>query len=173
MCWYIFLTPLGWAAIEGEKKTVNASVLPTPFPLTTLYQYIKPTGLNTRLVTLNDYSLPLVNKFRDYYKGSIISDWEIELNLDGFPPFSRKVMEFVYTIPYGQTMTYAQVAQAVGSPKAARAIGQIMKRNPLPLIVPCHRVVASNGPGGFTSPGGIQTKLNMLQWERKNLIKNT
>jgi methylated-DNA-[protein]-cysteine S-methyltransferase len=97
---------------------------------------------------------------------------QVIFSLDAFPPFSRKVLEFVHTIPYGETLTYAEVAHAVGQPKAARAVGQALKRNPLPLIIPCHRVVATNGLGGFTSPGGIATKLEMLQWERKNLFLN-
>lgn len=171
MCWYIFFTPRGWAAVSGEKGTIRASVLPIPSPLTALYRYIEQTGQEARFVSLYDYSIPVINKFRAYYEGSIIEDWEIELKLNTYSTFSRKVMEMVYTIPYGQTITYAQVARAIGKPGAARAVGQVMKRNPLPLIVPCHRVVASNGPGGFTSPGGVQTKLEMLQWERQNLAE--
>lgn len=173
MCWYIFFTPWGWAAVSGEKRTMSASVLPTPSPLTTLYRYIEQTGQNARLVSLYDNSIAIVNKFRAYYAGHIIMDWDIELKLDTFSTFSRQVLEMVHTIPYGQTRTYADVARAVGKPGAARAVGQVMKRNPLPLIVPCHRVVAIHGPGGFTSPGGVQTKLNMLQWERKNLAKKS
>jgi methylated-DNA-[protein]-cysteine S-methyltransferase len=169
MFWYIFFTPRGWAAVLGERRAICASVLPTPSPLTTLYQYTAQTGYEARFVSLHDYSLTVVNKFRRYYEGEVIQDWDVELKLDTFPTFSRKVLNLVYNIPYGQTMTYADVARATGKPGAARAIGQVMKRNPLPLIIPCHRVVASNGPGGFTSPGGVTTKLEMLQWERNNL----
>lgn len=173
MCWYIFFTPRGWAAVLGEKRTVSAAVLPVPSPLTTLYRYTESTGHKVRLIALHDNSHMAVNNFRLYYEGAIIENWDTELKLDGFPPFRRRVMEQVYTIPYGQTMTYAQVAEAAGSPGAARAVGQVMKHNPLPLIVPCHRVVASNGPGGFTAAGGVQTKLEMLQWERQNLAVKT
>ncbi|MGI5911392.1 MAG: methylated-DNA--[protein]-cysteine S-methyltransferase [Syntrophomonadaceae bacterium] len=171
MNWYILFTPRGWAAILGEKRTIINSVLPTPSPLTALCQYIKQTGFDSRFITLYDYSIPFVNKFRSYYEGSIITDWDVELKLDGFSQFTRKVLEFVYTIPYGETRTYAQVARVIGNPKAARAVGQVMKHNPLPLIIPCHRVVASAGPGGFNAPGGVETKLKMLQWEKETLLK--
>ena len=172
MSWYIFNTPWGWAAVLGKNRTVQRSVLPT-LSLMNIRQYIEQTGLEARFVALPDYSLSVVNKFCAYYEGVIINDWDVELSLDALPPFSRKVLEFVYTIPYGETLTYGEVARAMGKPKAARAVGQALKLNPLPLIIPCHRVVASKGPGGFTSPGGIATKLEMLQWERKNLYTNS
>lgn len=171
MLWYIFHTPWGWAAVLGENRTVKKSVLPTLF-LPNLREYIEQTGLDARFVVLPDYSLPAVNKFSAYYEGVIINDWDVELSLDTLPPFSRKVLEFAHTIPYGETLTYAEVARSVGNPGAARAVGQALKRNPLPLIIPCHRVVAGKGPGGFTSPGGVATKLQMLQWERKNVYPN-
>ena len=171
MSWYIFNTPWGWAAVLGKNRTVQRSVLPT-LSLPNLREHIEQTGLDTRFVALPDYSLPVVNKFCAHYEGTVINDWDIELSLDALPPFSRKVLEFVHTIPYGETLTYGEVARAVDKPKAARAVGQALKRNPLPLIIPCHRVVSNNDPGGFTSPGGIATKLEMLQWERKNLYPN-
>ncbi len=169
MSWYVFYTSWGWAAILGKNRTIKRSVLPT-LSLPNIRQYIDQTRLDARFVVLSDYSLPVVNKFCAYYECTVINDWDVELSLYALPPFSRKVLEFVYTIPYGETLTYAEVACAVGQPKAARAVGQALKRNPLPLIIPCHRVVATNGPGGFTSPGGIATKLEMLQWEKK--LKN-
>ncbi|HBQ27315.1 MAG TPA: cysteine methyltransferase, partial [Syntrophomonas sp.] len=165
MSWYVFYTSWGWAAVLGENRTVKRSVLPI-LNLPNLREYIEQTGLDARFVVLPDYSLPVINKFCAYYEGAVINDWDVELSMDGLPPFSRKVLAFVHTIPYGKTLTYAEVARSLGKPGAARAVGQALKRNPLPLIIPCHRVVASNGPGGFTSPGGIATKLEMLQWER-------
>lgn len=175
MSWYVFYTAWGWAAISGEKGTIRGSVLPTLF-LPNILQYTEQTGLNTRFILPRNYLWPVIDKFCAYYDGAIINDWNIKLNLDTLPLFSRKVLEFVYTIPYGETFTYTEVARAVGQPKAARAVGQALKRNPLPLIIPCHRVVASNGPGGFTSPGGVSTKLKMLRWEmgnRASPIRNT
>ena len=83
--------------------------------------------------------------------------------LDGMTPFQRSVLETIFKIPAGKTMTYAEVASAAGKPGAARAVGNVMASNPIPLILPCHRVVASNGLGGFTS--GLEVKRKLLRLE--------
>lgn len=81
-------------------------------------------------------------------------------------PFSEKVYKAVLTIPLGQVRTYKWVAQKAGSPKAARAVGQILKNNPYLLIVPCHRVIKSNGSiGGYA--GGSKNKKAILDLERQ------
>jgi methylated-DNA-[protein]-cysteine S-methyltransferase len=85
------------------------------------------------------------------------------LKLDGLTPFQRKVLVAISKIPPGETMTYGDVAKAAGKPGAARAVGNVMARNPIPLILPCHRVVASNGLGGFT--GGLDMKRKLLKLE--------
>ena len=89
------------------------------------------------------------------------------LDWTGVPPFHRRVYERVHAIPRGQTLTYGGVARAVGSPGAARAVGQAMARNPFPLIVPCHRVVAANNLGGFG--GGLALKRRLLRLEGADL----
>ncbi|GAH65608.1 unnamed protein product, partial [marine sediment metagenome] len=86
------------------------------------------------------------------------------LDLSGATDFQRKVWETTRLIPYGETRSYAWVAEQIKQPRALRAVGQALGRNPLPIIVPCHRVVASNGkPGGFT--GGIEVKKRLLHLE--------
>ena len=90
----------------------------------------------------------------------------ITLDLDLVPPFHRRVYEVVRTIPAGETMSYGEVAMEVGSPGAARAVGQALGRNPFAIIVPCHRVLAAGGrAGGFTANGGVSTKVRMLAIE--------
>jgi len=80
--------------------------------------------------------------------------------------FQQKVVEIVQAIPAGETLTYGQVAELAGSPGAARAVGQVMANNPVPLVIPCHRVVGSaGGLGGFSAPGGIETKRRLLKVE--------
>jgi len=79
-------------------------------------------------------------------------------------PFQQKVWKVLQTIPYGETRTYKWVAQKIGKPKAVRAVGQACGANPLPLIIPCHRVVASgNKLGGFS--GGLRLKKKLLRRE--------
>ena len=81
--------------------------------------------------------------------------------------FSRRVWEAVCEIPYGQTVSYGELAARLGSPKAARAVGMANHRNPIPIIVPCHRVIGANGkPVGYA--GGIGVKTILLNLEREN-----
>lgn len=83
-------------------------------------------------------------------------------------PFARRVYEAVMRIPVGETRTYKWVAQEAGNPRAARAVGQLMKRNPYTLIIPCHRVTAGGGkPGGYSGSGGIAMKETLLEIERE------
>ena len=89
----------------------------------------------------------------------------IRLSMDGLPPFHRRVYERARSIPAGQTTTYGALARALGSPKAARAVGQAMAKNPFLIVVPCHRVVGSSSPGGFSAPGGLSTKTRLLAIE--------
>lgn len=92
---------------------------------------------------------------------------KVELDLSGFNDFQRKVVSVVMDIPRGRTMTYGQVAALAGHPGAARAVGNIMAKNPFVIIVPCHRVVARQGLGGFGF--GLHAKERLLAVEASNL----
>ncbi len=88
--------------------------------------------------------------------------FDLPLDLRG-TPFQLRVWRALQKIPYGETRTYAEIALAIGSPRAVRAVGGANGRNPVPLIVPCHRVVAKDGLGGFT--GGLHHKESLLALE--------
>jgi methylated-DNA-[protein]-cysteine S-methyltransferase len=90
----------------------------------------------------------------------------IELDMSGVAGFDRRVYGVTRAIGRGQTRTYGEVAATLGDPAAARAVGQSLGRNPFPLVVPCHRVLAAAGqPGGFSAHGGVVTKLRLLAIE--------
>jgi len=90
----------------------------------------------------------------------------IALDMAGVPPFHRRVYEAARAIPPGSTLSYGEIAERLGSPGGARAVGQALRRNPFAIIVPCHRVLASGGKlGGFTASGGLATKLRLLSLE--------
>ena len=78
-------------------------------------------------------------------------------------PFQRRVWQALLNIPYGETITYAQLARRIGSPRAARAVGQANSVNPIAIIIPCHRVVAANGIGGYAGGPDIKRKLLALE----------
>ena len=97
-------------------------------------------------------------------QGADLSD--IGLDMDGVPEFHRRVYEVARAIPSGATLSYGEVAARIGEPSAAREVGQALGRNPFPIVVPCHRVLAAGGKtGGFSAPGGIATKLRLLAIE--------
>ncbi|UCC45471.1 MAG: methylated-DNA--[protein]-cysteine S-methyltransferase [Candidatus Zixiibacteriota bacterium] len=81
--------------------------------------------------------------------------------------FQRMVLQRVQQIPYGKTMTYGEVARSIGRPSSARAVGAANAANRLPLVIPCHRVVAAHGQGGYG--GGLEVKADLLQMEAENL----
>lgn len=88
---------------------------------------------------------------------------DVELDWSGVSDFHHRVYEVARAIDPGSTLTYGEVAHRLGDPGAARAVGQALGRNPFPIVVPCHRVLAAGGrPGGFSAPGGAQTKVRML-----------
>src|SRR6202047_1720983 len=91
---------------------------------------------------------------------------DVPLDLDGIPEFHRGVYDIARSIPPGKTMTYGDIAKRLGGVELSRDVGQALGRNPCPIVVPCHRVLAAGGkPGGFSANGGVVTKLKMLAIE--------
>jgi methylated-DNA-[protein]-cysteine S-methyltransferase len=96
---------------------------------------------------------------------------EIEVDMAGLPPFSQTIYKLLRQVLPGQLTTYGELAAKAGDPGAARAVGIAMAKNPYPIIVPCHRVMAAEGKsGGFSGGGGLITKFKLLQIEGSMLI---
>ncbi len=105
----------------------------------------------------------------DEYFSGIRMDFEIPLYLQG-TPFQKETWQALQTIPFGEVRSYKQIAEQIGNSKAARAIGMANSKNPLPLIIPCHRVIGANGKlTGFAH--GINIKEKLLQFEKHTLMK--
>lgn len=91
---------------------------------------------------------------------------DVTIDADDLPEFNRKVYDIARTIPPGSTLTYGEIAERLGDKLLARDVGQALGQNPIPLIVPCHRVLAAGGKtGGFSAPGGVISKLRLLTIE--------
>lgn len=91
---------------------------------------------------------------------------EIDVDLSGITPFQRRVLEETRKVPRGQVSTYAEIARRIGQPKAVRAVGQALRRNPVPIVVPCHRVIASDGSlGGYSGQMRDRRKIELLRLE--------
>jgi methylated-DNA-[protein]-cysteine S-methyltransferase len=94
--------------------------------------------------------------------------FELDIDWALCTPFQRQVLEQHLAIPYGETRTYGQLAAQIGKPLAARAVGRAGATNPIPLIIPCHRVIGADGNlRGYGAPGGIQTKAWLLELEKR------
>lgn len=159
----VFQTCWGFMGLVGHHIKARSLVLPLPAP--ELVQKAIGQKYKESLVK-NPALLPhLTEQLTAYFAGSRIETWKCELGLASLPDFTRRVLLVTARIPYGTVQTYGELARDVGCSRGARAVGQALKRNPLPIIIPCHRVVAAGGLGGFTAPGGLETKQALLQWE--------
>lgn len=108
----------------------------------------------------------LIDKIEDYAEGSVVEFRGIPLDLAGVPEFHQRAYGLLLGFGWGQTTTYGELARALGDVTLARAVGQAMGSNPIPLIIPCHRVLASGRKaGGFSAPGGAVAKVHMLALE--------
>ena len=150
----------GWICVGTADKGIAACTLPRPTPDEALARMDVSLARPAR----GDELLPRVaEELRRYFAGERVA-LDYPLDLTRPPEFTRRVLLAVAGIPYGTTRSYGWVARRVGRPQAARAVGQVMARNPLPPIVPCHRVVGSDGRlVGFGS--GLRCKRYLLAME--------
>jgi methylated-DNA-[protein]-cysteine S-methyltransferase len=101
-----------------------------------------------------------------YFSGEPEDFSNIAVDLEGISPFHQKIYAALRRVGWGQVTSYGTLARAVGEPDAARAIGQAMRQNPVPIVIPCHRVLAAGRKvGGFSAPGGATTKVRLLKLE--------
>jgi methylated-DNA-[protein]-cysteine S-methyltransferase len=157
----VFQTSSGWMGILGSSAGVRRITLPLPSEK----EVIMSLGSDiSGVVPSADTFKDLIERLQSYFSGGR-TDFPDKLDCRGATPFQHRVWEATRRIPYGQTRSYGWVARQLSKPGAARAVGQALSRNPFPIIVPCHRVLASNGGlGGFS--GGLETKIFLLGLEK-------
>lgn len=157
---YAFRTELGWMAISSSEIGICRLGLPRN-TAEEAYHAINETGSSDRQYPsiFND----IVSRIIRYFAGFKVS-FQDELDLSEATDFKRKVWNITRRIPYGETRSYIWVAEHFGSPQAVRAVGQALSYNPLPIIIPCHRVIRRDGGlGGYT--GGLELKRYLLWLE--------
>jgi len=151
----IFETSAGWMGIRASDAGLTDIVLPRKSRKSAEHEL----GANGSDASLGE----LVTRFRAYFNGEPVT-FPDTLDLTGATPFQRAVWEAARRIPRGETRSYSWVAEQAGRPLAVRAAGGALGKNPLPVIVPCHRVIAMNGSlGGFS--GGLAMKRRLLDLE--------
>jgi len=110
----------------------------------------------------------LASRLADFAAGRQVEFENVPLELTHLTNFRRRVVEACRRIPFGETVTYSQLAVRAGSPRAARAVGTTMAQNRFPIVVPCHRVVGADGAlRGYSAPRGIVLKQRLLSLERR------
>jgi methylated-DNA-[protein]-cysteine S-methyltransferase len=161
----IIATDWGYTGLAANEHGICRTVLPLP----------KPGDVETSLlaetpdaVMCQHVNHTLELQMQDYFSGRDSTfDNTVRLDLGWARPFTLAVLQACRHIPSGETRTYGQLARAAGHPQAARAVGGVMAKNPLPLLIPCHRVLGATGRlTGFSAPGGLEMKQRMLDLER-------
>ncbi|MDD5703598.1 MAG: methylated-DNA--[protein]-cysteine S-methyltransferase [Dehalococcoidales bacterium] len=158
----VFNTSAGWIGLAGSDD----GLVRTTLPLTSKDLAEESLSLGGRLAACApDRFTALSEKYRRYFAGEKV-DFTEGLDISRATPFEKAVWESTVSIPYGETRSYGWVACQIGKPRACRAVGGALVRNPLPIIVPCHRVIASdNTLRGFT--GGLEIKRFLLRLEAR------
>ena len=156
-------TDLGWIGLAFSDRGLRAATLPT-CTAGEAEEQLRIRGASRP--ASENYAGGWPDTLRRYARGEMASPAG-ELDLAQGTPFQRDVWRALLDIPCGQTRTYGQIAAQIGRPRAARAVGQAVGANPLPIVIPCHRVVATSGLGGFG--GGLEMKRRLLQMEKAPL----
>ena len=147
-------TPVGVLSLEADETGLTAIHFPGRSP-------DEPKSSNT-----SDLLAEAARELQAYFEGRLTA-FSVPLNWRG-TPFQKTVWRALMDIPYGETVSYGEIARAIGRPKSARPVGGAVGRNPLPIIVPCHRVIGSDQSlTGFT--GGIDIKVALLKQEGLHL----
>src|SRR5271155_1284846 len=168
----IFETALGWCGIAWtEPDHPNAGPAVRFFQLPEVTREMTESRIARRSNAQKSAAPPatiaeIIDRACKHLRGEIRDFRDVAVDLHGTDSFAQQVYDLAREIPAGKTRTYSEIAKDFGAPGAARAVGQTQGRNPVPLIVPCRRVLAAGGkPGGFSAYGGISTKARMLAIE--------
>jgi methylated-DNA-[protein]-cysteine S-methyltransferase len=162
----IFNIDVGWVGILGSAR----GLLRTTLPQGSAQEAEKLLGGRVKEATWSDdFFADLIQRLGSYFAGHKTA-FPDELDLSRVTAFQREVWQITRLIPYGETRSYTWVAEHLGKAGAVRAVGQALARNPLPIIVPCHRVVAKDGKlGGYS--GGVEKKDYLLRLEASANIR--
>lgn len=158
----LFQTQLGWFGLLGTETGLKKITFGHPS------RKAVREALSTTEVVERDWNPSLREQCEAFANGKKVKFPKVPLDRDRpLTEFQQRVVDIVRAIPPGETLTYGQVAELAGSPGAARAVGSVMAKNPVPIVIPCHRVVGSSGClGGFSAPGGVETKRKLLEAEQ-------
>ncbi len=166
MNYCIFKTPLGWCGLVVSNSVLKMIVLPARAKSKVLYK-IRQSCPEAEAGMTGELR-KVAGLVRKYFKG-FLKSFDFKIDLAGCSEFEKRVYQALRKIPYGGITTYGKLAESIGMPYAARAVGNAMAKNPLPLVIPCHRVIKSNGAiGRFSALSGVALKRHLLDLEGGN-----
>jgi methylated-DNA-[protein]-cysteine S-methyltransferase len=155
-------TPMGWMWVAVSDRGLAAVAFkaePEALADALMRRGFSPVTISP------EQAGPAARQVEEFLQGERLA-FDLPVDLRGLPAFQQRVLQATLAVPRGQVRTYAEIASTVGSPKAARAVGRAEATNPIPLVVPCHRIVGSGGGlHGYGGPGGIPTKIWLLNLE--------
>jgi methylated-DNA-[protein]-cysteine S-methyltransferase len=161
----LFDTPIGICGIEWGPRGINGVQLPMGSDDKTRSRIRQRRGDTVECEPTAEVQRA-IDRIIELLAGKPDDLRDIALDLADVPEFNRGVYDIARGIPPGQTMTYGDIAKRLGGVELSRDVGQALGRNPCPIVVPCHRVLAAGQkPGGFSARGGVDTKLKMLAIE--------
>lgn len=156
----VFNTGFGWMAVASRGQGVSHVLLPSRSKAKIMREVVKAVG--------EDYGstrelMALESDLLRYFNGRAVDFSGYQVDYTYSTGFQKRVWIAAREVSYGRTMTYGELAEKIGEPNAARAVGAALNENPVPILIPCHRVVASRGIGGFSA--GTTLKKRMLKLE--------
>ncbi|MFP6613062.1 MAG: MGMT family protein [Pirellulales bacterium] len=164
----MFPSEFGWIGMVADPKMVLYLTFGRNSQMATFRTVKKVFAADIKLAVESDrprWLQMLVDRIGNYTQGAVEEFQNVKIDLRDATPFQCKVLNACRCIPFGATATYGELARRCGSPRAARAVGRVMATNPIPLIVPCHRVVSSGSLNGFSAFGGVAVKARLLAME--------
>lgn len=159
----VFRSELGWIGLAGAGRTVERLSMGHAAADEVRERMARdlPDGWSDR-----NWWPELRRRLVDYASGTADDFRDVEVAMEGLTPFGRRVVTALRRIGYGRRIAYGELAAKAGAPGAARAVGSVMSHNRVPLIIPCHRVIAAGGKlGGFSAPQGLSLKQRLLDLE--------
>jgi methylated-DNA-[protein]-cysteine S-methyltransferase len=161
----LFDTPIGTCSLVWKDDRIVGLRLPEASPAATR------TRINRRWPQAEEQAPPpamqaVIERVLVLLSGKPVDLGDVPLDFEAAPEFHQRAYAIARTIPAGQTMTYGEIAKRLGMPHESREVGQAMGKNPIAIIMPCHRVLGADGKmGGFSANGGVATKRRILEIE--------
>ncbi len=169
---HIFSTSIGQCAVAWNENGIVRVELPCGSAAKTKARMVK---FVPDAVVVNDPPATIastIKRIQRHLIGECDDMRDVSVDFSGFTPFTRKVYRSLRNVKPGEVVTYGELARLAGAPRAARAVGRAMATNPIPLIIPCHRVLPADGSlGGFSAAEGPSLKARLLKIENSNSTK--